>query len=107
MTGPCAKQVVTATFVSPGGLHYVGRNDCKRPQASCPREPGEGYDKCVSVCGQEFHAEIAAVFSAAADGSPTKGGHVYVEGHTCICENCFGSLAAFGISCSIGPPPPE
>ena len=40
MTGPCVKQVVRATIITPGGERFVGENLCRNPQAVCPRAGG-------------------------------------------------------------------
>ncbi len=60
MTGPCAKMTVRCTLVTPAGEHIVGTNHCENPQPVCPRAPGEGYEKCTSVCRQVGHAEVVA-----------------------------------------------
>lgn len=102
-TGPCAKQVVRCTLVAPGGQRVVGTNYCRNPQASCPREPGEDYTKCKTVCQQVGHAEEVAVMIA---GPLAKGSKAYIEGHTYVCENCESVLMKAGVaSMEISPPP--
>jgi hypothetical protein len=103
VTGPCAKAVVTCTLVLPDGRRFVGRNDCETPQAACPREPSEGYEKCRTICGQLGHAERRAV---AASGFLAHGAHAYVEGNTYLCRACQEYLTASGVhTFTIGAPP--
>ena len=100
--GPCAKQTVKCTIITPEGNRYVGTNACARPQAVCPREPGEGYAKCISICDQKGHAEEQALRAA---GLFAKGAHAYVEGHTWACQNCQIELFNAGIAAlTIGAP---
>jgi deoxycytidylate deaminase len=100
--GPCAKQTVRCTLVTPDGEHIPGENWCANPQPTCPRDPGEGYEKCRSVCAQEGHAEQVAVRLA---GDRAKGARAYIEGHTYACMNCQHALFAAGVvSLSIGTP---
>lgn len=92
--GPCAKTTVRCTTVAPDGKQYVGENLCFSPQVRCPREPGEGYEKCTSICHQVGHAEAVAAYLA---GDRATGGTAYVEGHTYACEPCKTALAAIGV----------
>ena len=62
--GPCAKRRVSCTIIDRGGRVFTGENDCANPQAVCPRAPGEGYEKCRSICQQAGHAEIMALEAA-------------------------------------------
>lgn len=102
MNGPCAKTTVRCTLVTPSGERIVGENWCAKPQAACPREPGEGYEKCKTVCQQEGHAEAVAVRVA---GEKAVGSRAYIEGHTYACQSCQETLFASGvISLSIGSP---
>lgn len=100
--GPCAKQVVTCTLIAKDGERFVGRNDCANPQAVCPRVPGEGYDKCKTVCDQRGHAEEQAL---ALSGPKASGATAYVEGHSWACQNCQQALFGAGVKfLSIGAP---
>lgn len=100
MTGPCAKQTVTCTLVTPSGEHIVGTNACASPQPSCPRLPGEGYEKCRTVCRQIGHAEQQALFAA---GIKAKGARAYLIGHTYACQACQEAVFGAGvISLSVG-----
>lgn len=92
--GFCAKARVQAVLVGASGKVYVGENVCLNPQEVCPREPGEGYDKCQSVCMQLHHAEIQALDQAGADAF---GGSLVVGYYYC-CEACRSALAAAGVA---------
>jgi deoxycytidylate deaminase len=98
--GPCAKQTVTATIVTPTGERFVGTNGCANPQATCPRDAagmktGEGYHLCDEVCQQTGHAEINALRAA---GEKARGGILYIEGHTYACEPCRQAMDKAGIT---------
>jgi deoxycytidylate deaminase len=102
--GTCAKLQVRCTIVTPDGSRFVGENWCAHPQPACPRAPGEGYEKCKTVCGQIGHAEEVAVMLA---GDAARGSHAYVENHTYACRNCqevlFGEAGIKALT--IGAPP--
>lgn len=107
MKGPCAKQVVTATIISPSGVRFVGTNYCENAQPICPRggmPSGVGYELCVEVCHQSGHAEANALRKA---GAAANGGVLYLEGHTYACGNCTALCNAFGILKIIVGSPPE
>jgi hypothetical protein len=98
----CAKTTVRCTLVTPGGEHIVGTNACANPQEICPRAPGEGYEKCTSICDQRGHAEVQAVAIA---GEKARGARAYIEGHTYACMACQHALFGAGVlSLSIGAP---
>jgi hypothetical protein len=99
----CAKQTVRCTLVAADGARFVGENWCEAPQPVCPREPGEGYGKCHTICRQEGHAEIVALRLA---GASSSGAHAYVEGHDHACQGCQIALFGNGVAAlTIGPPP--
>lgn len=101
----CARRVVTATYITPDGRRFVGRNDCDNPQTSCPRgdaPPGVGYELCSSVCRQPAHAEIVALRAA---GAAASGGLLYVEGHTYACRACLARADMLGVVIILGSPP--
>jgi hypothetical protein len=104
-SGPCAKQTVTATFVSAKGTKYFKTtNYCLNPQTTCPRgdmPTGVGYELCKSVCKQEGHAELNALRYAGAGAS---GGTIYVEGHTYACKDCQDAANSAGATIVIGKP---
>lgn len=92
--GPCAKRRVICTIVAPGGQRFVGSNDCRNPQQVCPRIPGEGYDKCKSVCQQVGHAEVVALALA---GPRARGAHAVINGHYYACETCSRLMRDAGV----------
>jgi len=97
--GPCAKQTVTATIITPDGRHFTGTNDCLRAQVSCPRDAagmktGEGYHLCRDVCQQTGHAEINALRAA---GDAAKGARMVITGHTYACKPCIDACVKAGI----------
>lgn len=97
----CAKQTVTCTIILPlvggGKVKQRGTNGCRNPQAVCPRAPGEGYEKCKSVCDQEGHAEQVAI-SRFPKSLNLTGATAYISGHTYACDDCKKALAARGIT---------
>ena len=90
----CAKKRVQCVIVSIDGDAYIGENWCENPQETCPREPGEGYEKCQSICRQSGHAEINALKKAKrkADGATA-----YLVGHHHYCRSCQLALFSAGI----------
>lgn len=90
----CAKQRVVCTLVTPDGERIVGENYCRNPQTACPRAPGEGYEKCATVCGQAGHAEQVAVRLA---GDKARGARAFLEGHTYACRECQETLFGAGV----------
>jgi len=98
VNGPCAKGVVTATIVTEDGSSFVGTNECRRPQGSCPRgdmPTGVGYDMCRRVCCQVSHAEVAACRAA---GYRARGATLFLEGHTYACDNCKAVMKRHGVA---------
>lgn len=93
--GPCFKATVRCTIVAPDGRQFVGENICQNPQASCPREAGEDYTKCTTVCRQIGHAEQVAAYLA---GDRAAGGVAYLGGHTYACDPCLAALANVGVT---------
>jgi len=106
VSGPCAKQVVTATIVTEDGFRFVATNYVLSPQATCPRgamPTGVGYHLCQEVCHQVGHAEANALRIA---GRYAKGATMYLEGHSYACESCKHRAAFAGIrEIVIGAPP--
>jgi len=90
----CAKAKVACAIVSTEGDVFMGRNDCENPQSTCPREEGEGYEKCKSICQQEGHAEIMALKKA---GAKAIGGRAYLWGHESYCHACENALLSAGV----------
>lgn len=95
MIGPCAKATVTCIIVSPEGRQFVGTNYCNNAQSICPRAPGEGYEKCASICDQEGHAEEVAISLA---GPAAIGATAYITGHTYACQKCQEKLFGGGVA---------
>lgn len=94
MIGPCAKQRVTCTLYAADGQQFIGENLCQTPQRFCPRLPGEGYEKCKTVCNQLGHAEVLAVQAA---GEHAKGAMAILTGHDHACADCQRTLFAAGV----------
>lgn len=100
----CAKTVVRATAVLRGPLGtpvvFTGENRCRNPQEVCPREPGEGYAKCASICDQVGHAELDLVNQITGrddDYFSLKGSSVVITGHTYVCRECQEALYDAGV----------
>jgi deoxycytidylate deaminase len=104
--GPCAKQTVVATIVTPDGRRFVGTNYCENAQQVCPRAgmpTGQGYKLCRDVCRQPAHAEVNALASA---GAAAAGATLYLQGHTYACASCLACCESAGIvEVIIGAPP--
>jgi hypothetical protein len=90
----CAKKRVICSIMTSHGQQFIGENLCENPQETCPREPGEGYEKCKSICRQGGHAEIAALEKA---GAQAKGAVAVLSGHTYACQECQEALFGAGI----------
>jgi deoxycytidylate deaminase len=93
--GPCAKRQVECIITDKTGFQWIGRNDCANPQTTCPRLPGEGYEKCKSICDQAGHAEIEALKLA---GEHANGAKATLLGHYWICEPCGAAIRNAGIT---------
>lgn len=102
--GPCAKATVECVILTADGRRFLGRNHCARPQPVCPRQPGEGYAKCVAICEQPAHAEIAALNRLQAAGADSRGARAFVRHHR-VCADCARALAEAGITWTLGEPP--
>lgn len=102
----CAKTITKATLYSPSGVKFYAENWCENPQLECPRKDmktGEGYELCKSICRQSGHAEVNVCKLA---GEQARGGHLFLEGHTYICESCLSTMRDYGIKeWTIGTPP--
>jgi hypothetical protein len=99
----CAKTRVRVTLTHPDGRSWTGENRCRNPQAVCPRLPGEGYDKCRTVCDQVGHAERDALQLA---GEHAHGCTASLDGHTYYCMECQHALFAAGVV-ALRPPSDE
>lgn len=96
--GPCAKRHVRCTIISWDARAVTGENLCANPQPVCPREPGEGYEKCHSICKQVGHAEEVALDRAIASDMSLDGALVVIAGHERVCESCMETLQRAGVS---------
>jgi hypothetical protein len=74
-------------------MKYVGENVCLNPQPVCPREPGEGYAKCKSICRQVGHAEELAIEAA---GEDARGSTIEVT-HWYACDYCSAIARKAGV----------
>jgi hypothetical protein len=96
--GPCARRRVTCDLMTAEGPTFHGENDCANPQAVCPRLPGEGYEKCQSICQQGAHAEIKAIHACVNAGYSAAGAVAIIQGHYYICEPCGAALRDAGVT---------
>jgi deoxycytidylate deaminase len=98
MRGKCAKQE-TIAVIENDGQYWIGSNWCGNAQEICPRSDmptGEGYAICKNVCKQVCHAEVDALQNAGLKN--TKGGKIYLIGHTYCCESCKNKIKEYGIT---------
>jgi deoxycytidylate deaminase len=93
----CAKRRVLCRLITERGETVLGENECDEPQRECPRAPGEGYEKCRTVCKQRRHAEIAAIDAAVEAGLDLTNAVAYVYGHYYVCEHCARALSDAGV----------
>lgn len=92
--GPCAKATVFCIIISEKGVSYLGQNWCANPQLVCPREPGEDYTKCKTICQQAGHAELDALKIAGANANQST---AEVHGHSYVCRECQEALYGAGV----------
>jgi hypothetical protein len=95
MTGLCARVTVVCVLALADGTIAVGSNACATPVATCPRLPGEGYEKCRSICGQQGHAEVQALRNCA--GRSSVGARAFLIGHDHYCRECQRALFGAGV----------
>ena len=91
----CAKKRVQCVLIAKDGEVFIGENWCNEPQSECPRLPGEGYEKCKSICRQHSHAEVEAIELA---GRKTRGAVAYLINHHHYCRDCQIALFDAGVS---------
>lgn len=91
----CAKKVVSCIIETPDGRVFYGRNDCENPQKECPRNNGEGYEKCKTICQQVGHAEEIAIKNA--KGHDLTGAKATLYGIGFYCKECQKSLFTSGV----------
>jgi tRNA(Arg) A34 adenosine deaminase TadA len=97
VSGPCAKRRVWSFLLLDNGVGFWGNNDCRTPQLVCPRDDGDGYDKCQTVCQQDRHAETMAIRKACDSGFPLRAAHMWIMGHT-PCTFCQAAMDKHGIT---------
>lgn len=85
---PCLKREVCAVIINSSGEIVVGQNTITATINKCPREKGEGYDKCLSICKQRAHAEVDAILKAEDRGMDIRGATLYLIGHHRVCNEC-------------------
>lgn len=93
----CAKKQVACVIVTMDGARFTGANACDAPQEACPRAPGEGYEKCKSVCRQRGHAEEMAMWNAREAGAALEGARIYLTGIDHYCKLCQQMLFRAGV----------
>lgn len=91
----CSKKIVRCTIITKEGHTFSGENFCLKPQKICPREDGEGYEKCRSICMQPDHAEIDALH--ASQGADLRGAIAIISGIDYMCRPCAKALSAAGV----------
>ena len=96
--GPCVKRRVRCTIVAADGRAVTGENDCLNSQPVCPREEGEDYTKCTTICQQVGHAEETALDKARAAGLDLTNGVALIAGHWYACTNCQQALRREGVT---------
>lgn len=102
--GLCAKAQVRCWFLPMIKYpHFYmsrveGENLCCNPQPTCPRLPGEGYEKCHSICYTVGHAEEIALHHMEILGLDPRGLTAFLTGHVYVCENCKHLLKKAGVS---------
>lgn len=103
----CHKAKVGAILEKDWRILGRGWNDAPNTPADCPRAhlpSGVGYDLCKSVCGQRFHAEVAAIQDALRNyyAHELNGATMYIAGHTKACGACEKMMSDYGIKWVIG-----
>jgi deoxycytidylate deaminase len=93
----CAKRRVRCEIVTNTGAIFESTNWCDKPQKTCPRLPGENYDKCKSICHQQAHAEINALNALKLNGFTANEAKAYVYGIDYVCKECSRALFEAGI----------
>lgn len=92
--GPCAKRRMQAVLYGASGAVFAAENVCLNPQPVCPRKPGEGYDKCKTICQQVGHGEEQVIAMA---GEDARGGRLVIS-HWYACDRCLAMCKEAGIA---------
>ena len=86
---PCFKREVCAVIINKKGQIATGQNLISNGLiGECPRDVGEGYEKCTSICRQEGHAEAMAIQDAMDRKIDIEGANLYLMGHYRVCDSC-------------------
>ena len=93
----CAKRKVFCTILTLDGGRVIAQNSCDNPQEVCPRNKGEDYEKCTSVCAQNGHAEMQALRCAKSHRFDLRGAKAILRGHSYACRECQEALFDEGI----------
>lgn len=93
----CCKTTVYALMLCTDGSMFAGTNMIQCHQDECPREVGELYEKCKTVCKQSWHGETSAIDNCLRLGGDPAGGKMYITGHTICCPGCQGSMKEVGM----------
>lgn len=93
----CAKRNVIAVLDILDDLYsyHIATNDCNNPQPSCPREDGEDYTKCRTICQQPGHAETELL--KLVKGKDLTHSMLTIIGHDRMCPECTNAVADAGI----------
>ena len=94
----CAKKEVTAVLITKDGgdpSFFIARNLCSNGQEVCPREEGEDYTKCKTICKQEGHAEVVVLKKAKKRAINSI---IVLMGHDHCCEDCIDAMKKAGVS---------
>ena len=93
----CAKRVVIATLTNRHNPedYYIATNNCSNPQQVCPREDGEDYTKCHTVCKQAGHAETSVLNLVRSKDLTDY--DLTVIGHDRMCQDCMNAVADAGV----------
>lgn len=75
---------------------FMASNKCDNPQEVCPREDGEDYTKCRSICQQSGHAEVE-VLKLVKSWMDLTYYDLTIIGHDRMCSECTNAVADVGI----------
>ena len=94
----CAKRNVIAVLQSRNCEEdfLMASNECNNPQDVCPREDGEDYTKCRTICQQSGHAETE-VLKLVKSWMDLTYYDLTIIGHDRMCPECTNAIADAGI----------
>lgn len=94
----CAKRRVRCILIDAEGRTAAGENWCATPVDFCPRDAGEGYEKCRTVCNQVGHAEAVALANWRTKyGLGHQPSAAVLVGHERVCDSCGNVLSGAGV----------